>query len=43
LTSKLIQAVPKKQLDRMWLCAGISPLLFALRTWSKCQKTQQVL
>jgi len=42
--SGLIQAVcKKKQLDRTWLCAGISPLLYGLRTWSKCQKTQQIL
>jgi len=27
---------------RMWLCAGISPLLYGLRTWSKRQKTWQV-
>ena len=26
----------------MWLCMGISPLLFGLRTWSKRQKTWQV-
>jgi len=43
LMSGLIQAVRKKQLDRTWLCVGISLLLFGLRTWSKCQKTQQVL
>jgi len=43
LTSGLIQAVRKKQLGSMWLCAGISPLLYGLRTWSKCQKTQHVL
>jgi len=43
LTSGLIQAVHKKQLIRTWLCAGISPLLYRLRTWSKCQKMQQVL
>jgi len=43
LTSRLIQAVCKKQLDRTWLCAGISPLRLALRTWAKCQKTRQVL
>ena len=27
----------------MWLCAGISPLLYRLQTWSKRHKTQQVL
>jgi len=27
---------------RMWLCVGISPLLYGLRTWSKRQKTRQV-
>jgi len=43
LTSGLIQAVRKKQLDRTWLCVRISPLLYGLRTWSKCQKTRQVL
>jgi len=26
----------------MWLCVGISSPLYGLRTWSKCQKTQQV-
>jgi len=43
LISGLIQAVHKKQLDRTWLCAGISPLLYGLRTWLKYQKTWQVL
>jgi len=33
----------KKQLDHTWLCVGISPLLYGLRTWSKCQKTRQVV
>ena len=32
----------KKTPKRTWLCAGISPLLYGLRTWSKRQKTQQV-
>jgi len=32
----------KKTPKRMWLCVGISPLLFGLRTWSKHQKTRQV-
>jgi len=32
----------KKPPKRTWLCAGISPLLFRLRTCSKHQKTQQV-
>jgi len=27
---------------RTWLRAGISPLLYELRTWTKCQKTRQV-
>jgi len=43
LTSGLILAARKKQLDRTWLCAGISLLLCRLRTWSKCQKMRQVL
>jgi len=43
LTPGLIQVVRKKnQLDRTWLCAGISPVLYRLRTWLKCQKTRQV-
>jgi len=37
LMSGLIQAV------HTWLCAGISLLRLALWTWSKCQKTQEVL
>jgi len=32
----------KKTFKRTCLCAGISPLLYRLRTWSKCQKTRQV-
>ena len=32
----------KKTPKRTWLCTEISPLLFGLRTWSKCQKTWQV-
>ena len=32
----------KKTPKRTWLCAGISPLLFGLWTWSKRQKTRQV-
>jgi len=32
----------KKTPKRTWLCAGISPLLYGLRTWSKPQKTRQV-
>jgi len=32
----------KKPPKHTWLCTGISPLLFGLWTWSKCQKTQQV-
>jgi len=28
---------------RTWLCTGISPLLYGLRTWSKRQKTRQVV
>jgi len=45
LTSGLIQKkqTAKKQLIRTWLCTGISPLLYGLWTWSKCQKTRQVL
>jgi len=32
----------KKMPKRTWLCAGISPLLYGLRTWSMRQKTWQV-
>jgi len=32
----------KKMPERTWLCTGISPLLYGLRTWSKRQKTWQV-
>jgi len=32
----------KKTPKRTWHCAGISPLLHALQTWKKSQKTQQV-
>jgi len=32
----------KKTPKRTWLCAGISLLLYGLRTWSKHQKTRQV-
>jgi len=32
LRAGLIQAVRKKQLIRTWLCARISPLLYALQT-----------
>ena len=42
LAAGLIQAVRKKQLIRMWLCGWISPLLFALATRRKSQKTWQV-
>jgi len=28
----------KKMTKRTWLCAGISPLLYGLQTWSKCQR-----
>jgi len=38
LTSGLIQVVRRKQLDRTWLYAGISPFLYRLRIWLKCQK-----
>ena len=38
----LIQAVRKKQLFRTWLCGWISPLLFALATRRKSQKTWSV-
>jgi len=42
--SGLIQVVRKKKLlDRTWLCAEISPFLFGLQTWSKCQKMRHVL
>jgi len=39
LRAGLIQAVRKKQLFRTWLCGWISPLLFALATRRKSQKT----
>jgi len=32
----------KKTPKRAWLFAGISPLLYGLRTWSKRQKMRQV-
>jgi len=32
----------KNSPECMWLCAGISLLLYRSRTWSKHQKTQQV-
>ena len=32
----------KKIPKRKWLCAWITPLLYRLRTWSKCQKMRQV-
>jgi len=41
LTFRLIQAVRKIQLIRTWLCAGISPLLYELQTWSKHQKMRK--
>jgi len=42
LVAGLIQAVRKKQLIRTWLCGWISPLLFALATRRKSQKTWPV-
>jgi len=33
----------KKTPKHTWLCVGISLLLYGLRTWSKRQKTRQVL
>jgi len=42
LAPGLIQAVRKKQLIRTWLCRWISPLLFALATRRKSQKTWPV-
>ena len=42
LRAGLIQAVRKKQLFRTWLCGWISPLLFALATRRKSQKTWSV-
>jgi len=33
----------KKTPKCTWLCAGISPLLYGVRTWSKRQTTWQVL
>jgi len=32
----------EKTPKRTWLCAGVTPLLYGLRTWLKCQKTRQV-
>jgi len=32
----------KKTPKRTWLCTGIYPLLYGLRTWSKHQKMRQV-
>jgi len=29
----------KRKSKRMWLCTGIPPFLFGLRTWLKRQKT----
>jgi len=31
----------KKRRNTLWLCTGISPLLFGSRTWSKRQKMRQ--
>jgi len=42
LAAGLIQAVRKKQLIWTWLCGWISPLLFALATRRKSQKTWPV-
>jgi len=38
----LLRIFEKKTPKRTWLCAGISPLLYGLRTRSKRQKTRQV-
>jgi len=43
LTSGLIHAVCKKTAGLHVALRGNSPLLYGLRTWSQCQKTQQVL
>jgi len=40
---RLTQVVRAKTADRMWLCMGISLTWQVLQTWSKPQKTQQVL
>jgi len=42
LASGCFRGFSEKTPKRTWLCAGISPLLFGLRTWSKRQKTRQV-
>jgi len=42
LRAGLIQVVCKKQLIRTWLCGWICPLLFALATRQKSQKTWPV-
>jgi len=40
---RLLSGIFEKQTPKcMWLYAGISLLLFGLRTWLKCQKTWQV-
>jgi len=41
-TRVVLRIFEKKQPKRTWLCAGIFPLLYRLRTWSKRQKTRQV-
>jgi len=42
LASGCFRGFSEKTLKRTWLCAGISPFLFGLRTWSKRQMTRQV-
>jgi len=40
---RLLSGIFEKTLEHIWLCAGISPLLYRLRTWLKRQKPLQVL
>jgi len=42
LGSGCFRGIWRKTPKCMWLCAGISPLLYGLQTWSKRQKTWQV-
>jgi len=39
LLSGIFEKNPPK---RTWLCAGNSPVRYALQTWQKSQKTRQV-
>jgi len=42
LASGCFRGFSEKMPKRTWLCTGISPFLFGLRTWSKRQKMQQI-